>query len=399
MATMETGENYMARNGKIARLPRDIRSQLNTRLQDGAQGKQLVRWLNSLPEVKKVLAQFFHSRPINDQNLTEWRQGGYEDWLAHQDILAQSLELAANQEDLQTAAPGQSLTDHLTNALAFRYGAILAVPGPRLDEPALRHLRSLGRTCQAVVKLRRSEQNAARLKIETECWQLNREKIQTGLSEALDHKLREKLAAPVWAALKTGERVKQFGATPAVRFGIEYLREIESCDDPAHFQSKVMASKSPEEWERYFEEQAKNPPKKPDAMQAAMDTLDRMDAYLDRKEAKRKDPDFQPPAERPRRSRKPTKRPSARPVHPVHKVHPASPPKPSEAGSIHPAPPPPQQTNPQSAIRNPQSNLSRHPVPPPIPEGPSNLIRVFFPQPTLTPKSNLPRLLPLQTAN
>ena len=39
----------MARTGKIARLPDDIREQLNRRLNDGEKGKKLVMWLNSLP--------------------------------------------------------------------------------------------------------------------------------------------------------------------------------------------------------------------------------------------------------------------------------------------------------------------------------------------------------------
>ena len=81
--SMETKENIdMARIGKIARLPGGIRSQLNSRLQDNVEGKQIVQWLNSLPEVQKVLAKNFDGRPINEQNLTDWRQGGYEEWLA-----------------------------------------------------------------------------------------------------------------------------------------------------------------------------------------------------------------------------------------------------------------------------------------------------------------------------
>src|ERR1035441_615190 len=93
----------MARNGKIARLPRDIRSQLNTRLQDGQDGPQVLPWLNSLPEVKKVLAARFDDRPINEQNLSDWRQGGYEDWLAHEDTPAPADETDAHQEELGDA--------------------------------------------------------------------------------------------------------------------------------------------------------------------------------------------------------------------------------------------------------------------------------------------------------
>ena len=132
----------MARIGKIARLPRLIRSELNSRLQDGQEGKQIVLWLNSLPEVKALLAQSFDARPINEQNLSDWRQRGYEEWLARQDLFAQARQLAADRQELQSVAPGCSFTDHLADALAFRFGALLGRPGlgtgPTLPPPTPR---------------------------------------------------------------------------------------------------------------------------------------------------------------------------------------------------------------------------------------------------------------------
>src|SRR5260370_12369239 len=70
----------MARFGKIGGLPLDIREQLNRRLQDGEIGKDLVVWLNSVPEVQAVLKAEFGDRPVNEPNLSDWRTGGYEDW-------------------------------------------------------------------------------------------------------------------------------------------------------------------------------------------------------------------------------------------------------------------------------------------------------------------------------
>ena len=66
----------MSRFGKIARLPLDIREQLNRRLQDGEIGKELVIWLNSVPEVQTVLKAEFGDRPVNEPNLSDWRTGG-----------------------------------------------------------------------------------------------------------------------------------------------------------------------------------------------------------------------------------------------------------------------------------------------------------------------------------
>ena len=96
----------MARYGKIARLPRGIRAQLNARLQDGGSGKQILTWLNSLAEVRRALAENFDARPINKQNLSAWRLRGYEEWLAWQDVLALAQVLAASQRDMESVSPG-----------------------------------------------------------------------------------------------------------------------------------------------------------------------------------------------------------------------------------------------------------------------------------------------------
>ena len=270
----------MARIGKIARLPRDIRSQLNTRLQDGGEGKQILLWLNSLPEVIKVLAECFEARPINDQNLSDWRKGGYEEWLAHQDVLAHAANLAAHQHELETVAPGQSPTGHLAAAITFRYAAILAAQGNELDDKALVQLKSLGRTCQAVLKLRRDDENTARLKIETERWELDRLTRLDENAEALKRRQKEALAAPVWAALRMGERARQFGASAEVLLGLEYLREIESCPDPAHFKSRIMTPENLPHWERYAAEMARNTPPKLTPMQEAAQMLREADIAL-----------------------------------------------------------------------------------------------------------------------
>jgi len=69
------------RNGKIARLPKKIREELNRRLEEGCTGAKLAEWLNEVPSVKKVLREQFKNQPISEQNLSQWRDGGYEDWL------------------------------------------------------------------------------------------------------------------------------------------------------------------------------------------------------------------------------------------------------------------------------------------------------------------------------
>ena len=69
----------MTRNGKIARLPLVIRQQLNQRLPNGESAQDLLSWLNQLPEVQAILAAHFAAKPIDESNLTHWKQGGYLD--------------------------------------------------------------------------------------------------------------------------------------------------------------------------------------------------------------------------------------------------------------------------------------------------------------------------------
>src|SRR5258706_6829467 len=102
----------MTRRGKIARLPRPVREELNRRLQDGEPGTQLVAWLNEHPETKRVLAGSFEGREINEQNLSDWKAGGFQDWLARQEELELARELTADGEEL-AATTDDGLADHL----------------------------------------------------------------------------------------------------------------------------------------------------------------------------------------------------------------------------------------------------------------------------------------------
>jgi len=119
-----------ARNGKIARLPYELRETLNQRLQGGHEGKSLLRWLNSAAQVQQVLAEHFEGAPINAQNLTEWRQGGYQDWLADQerrDLVCRIADQALGFEDAaQGTSLGERLSTILVAELAFSVHTLLA---------------------------------------------------------------------------------------------------------------------------------------------------------------------------------------------------------------------------------------------------------------------------------
>jgi hypothetical protein len=167
----------MARNGKIARLPRDIRDELNRRLRNGGQGGPLLAWLNGLPEVQAMLARDFGGAAISKQNLCEWRAGGFAEWQARQETLDDARELAADAGEITAATDGK-LTDHLATVLAVRYASALSGWNGEVTEPFRKRLRALRGLCQDIVELRRGDHSGARLKMEQERLEREREKSE-----------------------------------------------------------------------------------------------------------------------------------------------------------------------------------------------------------------------------
>lgn len=156
----------MTRNGKIARLPRPIREQLNHRLDDGEPGIKVVAWLNEQPQVKAVLESEFAGRPVSEQNLSEWKLGGYPEWQQHQVDVALARELAVQADEL-TQVAGESLADKVSPLLAARYAAMLARLSTVTGEDA-EDWKMLREMCSDLVALRKGDHTAERLKLERE---------------------------------------------------------------------------------------------------------------------------------------------------------------------------------------------------------------------------------------
>jgi hypothetical protein len=73
-----------AYRSKIGRLPFALRTELNERIRDGATGTAVLNWLNDTPEMTHVRAET-GCEDVNPQNLTDWRNTGYKDWLDNQE--------------------------------------------------------------------------------------------------------------------------------------------------------------------------------------------------------------------------------------------------------------------------------------------------------------------------
>ena len=166
----------LTHNGKIGRLPRAVQEQLNRRLANGEKGGPLVAWLNSLPEVQAVLAREFEGKPIREQNLSEWRKHGYKKWLWRQEALEMTREMAAETGELQPAG-APPLTDQMAGWVTVRYLLAIRKLAEQNDDGEL-DLKTLREFCHDVVALRRGDHSGARLKMEQDRLEREREKTE-----------------------------------------------------------------------------------------------------------------------------------------------------------------------------------------------------------------------------
>ena len=156
------------RTGKIARLPYRIRTQLNYRLMDGQMAKEILPWLNDLPEVKEVIHDHFHDHPITEQNLSEWSTDAYREWLLHEEVLTQASDLVSRGSDLDVVTLGR-LSQALQLVISARYAVVLNTwDGNDISEAFLQKLKTLRQLSLSITQLRRTDQQDIRLGLQRE---------------------------------------------------------------------------------------------------------------------------------------------------------------------------------------------------------------------------------------
>ena len=148
-----------AQFGKIARLPGELREQINQRIFDGKKDSETLAWLNELTPVKEILAAHFHGKPIQSQNFSNWRAGGYQRWLRQKQNVGSIKDLHQFVTDITNAG-----VDGLTPATAALASAKILQFLETLD-PAKTNPDDLAKCAAAIAIIREKEQNDARIKI------------------------------------------------------------------------------------------------------------------------------------------------------------------------------------------------------------------------------------------
>jgi len=198
------------RIGKIARLPKAVREELNRRLQDGETGGLLLDWLNAQPRVQAVLQQQFGGVPISKQNLSEWRQGGHRDWLRQQDARDLLRQLDEQAADLSEAVHEGDISGRLATVLAAELAGAATCLLTETTDPAERWKR-LRELLPTLTELRRDEHRAARLRMDREAWEFAMEQHREEARERSDEEVRRRAVAPFSAVLELGPMATAFG--------------------------------------------------------------------------------------------------------------------------------------------------------------------------------------------
>jgi hypothetical protein len=151
-------------------------------LRDGEQGKRLVRWLNKLPEVQKVMDAEFDGQLINEVNLSHWREGGYKDWEKAQAMREAVLSFVDEIRGLQWATKEQ-----LTDLMALHMAAQMMLELKQLESVSqgAEKERLRRELLHNVVALRRGDLELERLRLQRERYGLKR-------------KTQEELEAEFW---------------------------------------------------------------------------------------------------------------------------------------------------------------------------------------------------------
>ncbi|HXB59800.1 MAG TPA: hypothetical protein VNU95_09555 [Candidatus Acidoferrales bacterium] len=158
----ENDSSNHALTGKIARLPGDLREQINQRIFDGHSDPEILPWLNEFPVVKEMLAAKFKGQPITKQNMSNWRERGYQRWLDEKQNVI-SVENLGNYADRLTRAGAGRLAPAAAAVASGKLIQFLDTTDPTQTDP-----NNIVKCAAAASTLLRMEQNNERLKIAQE---------------------------------------------------------------------------------------------------------------------------------------------------------------------------------------------------------------------------------------
>jgi hypothetical protein len=158
-----------------------VRDELNQRLDDGEVGQELVAWLNALPEVQTALATHFGGRAITEQNLSVWKQGGFADWLRHQEARDWADRVMEASDDFETAPAHTPLAEYV--AVQVLMELVKQLEKAREIDDATEQRHAVLGVAQQVTQLRRADYQGERTQMERERLEMKQEQERRRLAK------------------------------------------------------------------------------------------------------------------------------------------------------------------------------------------------------------------------
>jgi hypothetical protein len=228
----------MARIGKIARLPKALRDEVCTRLENGQLSPQILPWLNAQPEVQALVATAYGGQEISPANLSDWRLGGFVDWQRGRGVAGRTRLLSERALAIAREAGGKISE----GAAAILSGRILEILEELPDDCSAEALSSLVKSVsllrQGDLTAARNEHERERLKRTTAQWQWDA--MDRGLQLLNNERARE-------IAASDGDNRAKIEALGQLMFGEDWegiqenaeggMRKAElkpAVDEPAH---------------------------------------------------------------------------------------------------------------------------------------------------------------------
>lgn len=220
----------MARTGKIARLPHALREQVNQRLLNNEKSTPILEWLNAQPEAIVIYERDFEGVPASPQNLSEWRGGGFRDWIKRRENLENIKSLTAYAQ--QVAENGMGLSGAAATIAAGQILETLETVAETVIEDEEGNTKDpadrLAKLSLATSALRSNDLKAAKLELEklrhqlrVDSHALDREKFETTTAAKFVEWARSKEAAAILDSgkpkheLLAGIRKLMFGEAPS----------------------------------------------------------------------------------------------------------------------------------------------------------------------------------------
>lgn len=200
-----------ARHGKVAVLPAKIREKVNQMLFDGKTMEAICAWLAKQKAARDALRERGYAEILIGQNISHWRKGGYQEWLAKKDQVNRLKELSTHAAELAkagdlTIAEGASAiaSGSLLQLLeqTIRSLAASAESGKDLSPKKLATMtEALGDLVNAISKLRGLDNDAKKLRLD---------------ERKADQKDQELKLAQDRFELQTAEKLLDYARDPAV---------------------------------------------------------------------------------------------------------------------------------------------------------------------------------------